>query len=199
MARGRRSVRSVRRKSQWGFGGISDGTLESTAGSSLVGNFWIKPPAGYVDSVSAEIPTISAPDTTLVRIDGNANFSMFSEGSTNAFAFYRDVYFGMGVIAWDGVSEDPLPFDEQPWPVSSAGLDWCWHWMTPITAMAEALTASHGVSQQFSGPLTSKAMRKLSAGTGLLACYEIRNDTGGGSSPFAIVLGGIFRYLLKLP
>jgi len=195
----RRRSSGARRKSQWGFGGISDGTLASSPGTSVVGNFWLKPLAGYVDSVSAEIPTISAPDTTLVRMDGNADISYWSQGTENAFGLYRDTYFGLGVIAWDGVSEDPLPFDEQPWPISSAGLDWCWHWAFPVTGMAAAQTSSHGVSQVFSGPLISKAMRKLSAGTGLLACYEMRNDTSATSADIIFVLGGFWRFLLKLP
>jgi len=181
----RRSSNSQRRKLAWEgslIGGVADLSVnEVTAG-------WLRVPAGLSDPAYVPEKYIEE-DCTLTRLFANVTFF-----SSNLGAQINQPWnFAMGVIAWDGATNDVFDITVPPHPALDLQLDWVWRSITGAQQHNIAFTTPQGLSAE------SKAQRKLSAGTGLLFTAGFTEITGAGPGTLEIHLAGDFRWLIRLP
>jgi len=198
MRRMRRSRSGTRRKSRWegGFAYLTalsgaPTTVPTVANSSSVSAVWARVPAGVYDTVNAEMVL---DDCTVYRMIHSANFSLVSSGVGGL-----DITVGMGVIAWDGISDVPPVITDVPFPVQSGGADWLWWWVTPM--FSASVPANSGLSvYNLNAPESfsfTKSQRKLSTNTGLLLVAEVYANVNGLAWNYGFDYNG--RYAFKLP
>lgn len=183
-----RSRSGPKRKMDWHWAGLY--MTPDTIDENDVIATWARVPAGYVDNAnSAGIPVQIAPDATLIRSRVIATCSTNNGGAQSTYPF--TVSFGL--IAWDGTSDDTADIGIIPHPYYDQDLDWIWR-----------QDYASNVLNTFSNPpadldgYQSKAMRKLSTGTGLLMCAALA-DPIGFQGAVIIGLNMNFRGLFKLP
>jgi len=188
----RRSFRSrsraPKRKLTWEWAGMF---VNGTILVDQVVATWIRVPAGYVDNAnSAGIPIQMPPDYTLVR---SRILASLATNNGSAQATYPFICC-QGIIAWDGTTDDVNDIGVIPSPYWDQELDWVWRNDIPLTVQNTALFSNTADLDAYQ----SKAMRKLSNGTGLLYCFTLA-DPLGSMSGLAIALAMNARCLYKLP
>jgi len=175
MRRFHRSSRSSRsrRKKRWEF--VTTGLVGAAPGvladpSVRTDAFWARIPAGVVDPVTGfPVPD----DHTLLRTLG---YSQFAYAAAQAERF--SALWSFGLIAWDRIDSTVPPAAELPRPATEANWDWLFRQVIPLSFVAAAANVT-----SFNAPgattltLQSKARRKLSAGTGILAVCELARLT----------------------
>jgi len=183
-----RRVTSPKRKLTW------DGLL--IGGTDLVAidtvtSAWLRPPAGSVNN-SIFPAAIVEPDWTLTRMRAFFNLATNNGGGQVTKAFHLC----MGVIAWDGTSDDPADMNFPPAPFAELSLDWVWRGVYPFVVENTAVVATFQDSDFYQ----SKAQRKLSNGTGLLFVFGY-TDVESGTDPvnLYITISGEIRALYRLP
>lgn len=143
----------------------------------VIANEWHKVPSGVLNNA---YPPDGAPepvDYTLIRTMPSwaIGFRMAAIPTTISFN-YR---FCFGLIAWDYIADSQVPLAEQPIPGVDLGFDWIYHasicdtFLTSATNVAPALAYN---APRFTLQADSRARRKLSAGTGILACWALYLD-----------------------
>jgi len=200
MIRRRGRSRSVRRKSRWegGFSYLTNlgapgtgGTVPTIAGSSSASAVWARVPAGAFDTVNGDFVL---DDCTVYRMINVGGFLMIptSTGSLDATV-------GMGVLAWDGISDTPPVITDVPLPTQNGGADWLWWWVSPAIAASTATTAGVTVQNLFApqGMVFQKSQRKLSTNTGLLLVVEVYANVSGMAWSYG--WSHHARYAVKLP
>jgi len=186
----RRQLRRIgpRRKFTWESGII--GGIDTVVADSVVAG-WLRPPANSLDT-SWSTPQRVEPDATLTR-----SRIVVSYGTNNGGAQVQRAFnIGFGLIAWDGVTDDPLDLAPLlPHPVLDGGQDWIWRFAAPSildnTALANNATDLDAYQ--------SMAQRKLSGGVGLLFCFGFTEITGIGPATLNFTVSVDARFLLKLP
>jgi len=197
MTRTRRSRSQVRRKSRWegefSYRDVSIGTGVPTAeGSSVLDVVWARVPAGVYDSIFGDNVT---DDCTVYRMFNIGQFLVQKTITTGTLS----LVLGMGVLAWDGISDTPPSALDVPSPVQGGGADWIWWWNRPV----QLTNVPAGANLEFVntvGPselIHSKGMRKLSTNTGLLLVVECFAQIDFMGAIFSWSHNG--RYAVKLP
>lgn len=159
----RRVTRGPKRKYEWEWGGMF---AIWPLGFSEVLATWVRVPASQVDNAnSSGIPYVIPDDSTLVRTRSLFTFASDNGGAQVIYPWIASA----GLIAWDGTSDDPDELGVLPNPYWDQELDWIWRLDSPQTAIN--LVGSNNGSDV--DAYQSRAMRKLSAGTGLLWCFTI--------------------------
>jgi len=187
--RRRRFIKSgPKRKYAWGGGRVGGTTNLDT---DTVGAFWLRAPAGALDN-TFDPPVVVPPDETLIRLRAVVTFSS-NNGSSQLNSAQN---FAFGVIAWDGLTDNPLDSGLLPHPAIDLSLDWIWRFAAPIVQQNLAVVDNASNADAYQ----SKAQRKLSNGTGLLFTYGYTSFPAGGSPETLITtIAADFRYLVKLP
>lgn len=183
----RRGRSGPRRKYAWGgarVGGIQTMTPD------LVGAFWVRAPAGAFDN-SFVPPVLVEPDVTLVRTRSVVDFGT-NNGTTQSAAGW---IFAFGIIAWDGLTDDPLDSGLLPHPAIDTSLDWIWRFTSPLPQENFATVTNASTLDAYE----SRAQRKLSNGTGLLFTWGYTLLGGTGPAETQLSLAADIRYLVKLP
>jgi len=189
MGRSRRFSRGgPKRKYAWGGARIGGTQLMSDGD---VGAFWLRPPAGALDNTFVP-PLLTEPDTTLIRTR-----SLVSMGSSNGGAQAQSSWnMGFGIIAWDGLTDDPLDSGLLPHPCLDQSLDWVWRAIFPSVLENIALADNATDLDAYQ----SMAQRKMSNGTGLLFVWGYTALSPGPVPPsLYIYIAADIRYLVKLP
>jgi len=167
----RRSIgRSAkRRKLTWEISNFFGEGEIFTDGTSLA--VWVRVPAGKVDTRNSLTNFIVPPDCTLVRTRV-LNSAIASNGAADVTHVNQ---WSFGLIAWDGVSDDPADLGTLPHPFYDGNEDWLFRSVIPSTHVN--LPFSNGISDL--DGYQSRAQRKLSNGTGILAVW-------GFNQPFVL-------------
>lgn len=182
-----RRASGPKRKMTWEWGGLY-GRLNLTENDIVAS--WVRVPAGYVDTAnSAGIPIQIEPDATLIRSRVITTIFASNGGAQQDYPWT----FSWGLIAWDGTSDDPADIGDLPHPFYDQELDWIWR--NDFAAVVENVFTNPGGDLD---SYQSKAMRKLSNGTGLLLLGAIADPIGAQSEQF-IDFNANFRGLFKLP
>jgi len=181
-----RGASGPRRKYAWGGGRIG-GTVAMNDGD--VGAFWLRAPAGALDNTFTP-PILVEPDVTLIRLRALVTYSSNNGGAQ----LNQSHNFAQGVIAWDGLTDDPTDSGMLPHPGIDQSLDWVWRAVS-CSVVDNVATADNSPTLD---AYQSMAQRKLSNGTGLLFVYGYTAPTGDPES-LTITIAGDFRYLVKLP
>jgi len=194
MAR-RRLMRSQRRRFQWQGGfAYTEGFIfpfPTIAGSSAFSAYWVRPPAGVLDTISNDFVAL---DWTVVKQLNRGTVSIIE--NLGSFQVWAQVF--MGVIAWDNVDDtDPAPL-QTPLP-SEPGWDWLWWWSEGVQEYHPGpnIVDSRTNSVNPDGFNITKAQRKLSASTGLLGVVEVKALVGGIDADWGY--SHWHRYGYKLP
>lgn len=184
-------TRGPRRKVSWEFAFVTANDLLLNDGDKAA--FWVRVPAGAVDTNTVHgIDEVIVPDATLVRtrhfIEHNSN-----NGGAQANQPWLS---GSGIIAWDGLTDDPADLgDNLPHPIYDGELDWLY------LNIGNSVVANIAASSNGGGDVDayqSRAMRKLSNGTGLLWVFGYADPLGiVGNLSFDIAMHT--RMLVKLP
>jgi len=176
-----------RRKFEWNWAGLFfQGTLQT---DDMLAT-WARVPASVVDNAnSSGIPYVIPDDSTLIRTKCVITFSTDNGGAQVNAPWIASA----GLIAWDGTSDDTLDIGVLPSPYWDKDFDWVWHMSGPYTQQNQ-IAQNGGTSD---GSITSKAMRKLSAGTGLLFVFTL-SDPLLENIAFGTNLAVDIRMLLKL-
>jgi len=183
-----------RRRVQW-LGGAQwsegyTGTVPTVAGSSEVAALWVGGPAGTFDTLSDREVEV---DWTVIR-EINQGFFSVKQGATGNLGYMA----GMGVIAWDGISDDFPASTDVPFPVQTPGFDWLWWWaFSDLDVIAAGVTKQVASGNGPEGMVFQKSQRKLSAGTGLLLVVEVFATIDGNNATWGF--GHNSRYAYKLP
>jgi len=163
---------------QWlgGAQGANHGSflIPTVAGSSVVDPTWMRVPAGVFDSINE---VVVPSDWTHIR-------SIISAAITvefTAMSAPASIVVGMGLIAWDGVSDTPPDAQDAPFPVQTSGFDWLWWWTQPMTRTVQNGEVFTFTNQISDGMIFTRGMRKFSGGTGLLLVAEVLAFTSGMS------------------
>jgi len=175
-----------RRKYAWG-GARLGGTVELS--DNDVGAFWIRVPASALDTTFTP-PQFVDVDNTLIRTRAVLAIST-NNGGTQLNQSHN---FACGIIAWDGLTDNPLDAGLLPHPALELSLDWIWRWASP-TVVDNIFT---DVNSSTIDAYQSQAQRKLSSGTGLLFVYGFHSFTGAPASLITTIALDC-RYLVKLP
>jgi len=194
----RRSFRrssGVRRKSRWEstYAGVplnSNVPVPTVALSSSVHCVWARVPAATYDNING---FIVEDDCTVYRMFNTASF-----GITVTTDCSMDFTVGMGIIGWDSIDDVPPAVVDTPFPVQSGGFDWLWRWTSSfqqLSGAGDVITAQNNYGPELF--VQSKAMRKLSAGTGLLLVAELFAHVDNMDATYGWSQNG--RYALKLP
>jgi len=177
-----------KRKYAWGgarLGGTTDLLAET------VGAFWIRAPAGALDN-TFDPPQLVEPDNTLIRIRAVITFATNNGGSQLTQA----ANWAFGIIAWDGLTDNPADVGLLPHPSIDQSLDWVHRYAAPLVQDNTAVVDNASTVDAYQ----SKAQRKLSNGTGLLFVYGYTTfPVGGEPSDLIVTIAADFRYLVKLP
>jgi len=155
-----------------------------------VGAFWVRAPAGALDNTFTP-PVLAEPDNTLIRLRAIVGFSSNNGGAQ----LNQSHNIAFGIIAWDGLTDDPTDVGLLPHPAIDLSLDWIWRVAQPEPVDNIALSQNGSTLDSYE----SKAQRKLSNGTGLLFTYGFVSPAGGAPASLTIVVGLDCRYLVKLP
>lgn len=159
-----RIPKSLRRKYEWEWAGLF-AQVNMVPGDIIA--TWARVPASKVDSANASgIPYVIPDDYTLVR---TRCLVEFSSDNGSAQARYPWIV-AAGLIAWDGVNDDTADIGLLPNPYWDQDLDWIWQAIGPQVNVNLAIAGNGGSDKD---AYESKAMRKLSAGTGLLWVFTI--------------------------
>lgn len=187
---------SKRRKFEWS-GSYFDGPGAPVSVVSGLAHYvnadWIRVPSGMFDT---QLNDLVPNDRTLVRLLPSATISM----NWPAMSTYNTAYVGMGVIAWDGTSQNIPLLTEIPYP--SAGFEdfeWVWRWTVPVQFITGQTWQPTAAQNQF-GPgmqVDVRSQRKLPEGTGLLWVMDVFSDVH--TSVFSFTYGFSCRYGMKLP
>lgn len=176
-----------KRKMTWTWAGLYANGLTPLTEDDIV-TTWARVPAGYVDNNDTSgIPIKVEPDWTLIRSRCICQAFMSNGGAQATYPFSMS----FGLIAWEGLGD--FQPTESPHPYYDQELDWIWRSDFAVT-----------VQNIFSNPggdvdsYQSKAMRKLSNGTGLLFCAALA-DPIGNLPDMTVTLNMNFRGLYKLP
>lgn len=186
-----------RRKFQWlgsvGADPLAALTIPTIQSTSDFVAFWLRPPAGTVDSISGEIIEI---DWTLMRQINTIGMSLVTDAGSPSNSV--GAIFGAGVIAWDGISDTLPPPTETPLPIQSPQFDWLWWWTSSTSNISVTPGGTvYALNDSADGMMFTKSARKLSQGTGLLAVYEIFATISGMEGSWA--WSHTARYGYKLP
>jgi len=182
----RRGRSGPRRKYAWGGGRIGGTTIMADGD---VGAFWLRAPAGALDTTFSP-PILVEPDVTLIRTRALVAYASNNGGSQLTQAHNM----GFGLIAWDGLTDNPVDVGLLPHPSIDQSLDWIWRSVDNNVLDNIALSNNAGEVDQYQ----SQAQRKLSNGTGILFVYGFTAPTGNPAS-LTVTIAGDFRYLVKLP
>jgi len=193
----RRERGRTRRKSRWegefAYRDVSIGTgVPTVAQSSVIDVVWARVPAGAFDNQFGDNVT---DDCTLYRMFNLGQFTLIKTLTTGSLS----LTLGMGVLAWDGISDTPPNVLEVPTPVQSGGADWLWWWnrSVQLTNLPAGANLEYVNTVGPSELIHSKGMRKLSTNTGLLLVAECYAQISGMGATFSWSHNG--RYALKLP
>jgi len=177
--RARRSS-SKRRKMHWEEARADSGGIlthnAAGGGLSTVQVGWIREPAGRLSQTNLMVQD----DVTLIR--SLVNWSASFVGVTNFQSPWTGprspcrAYFGVGMLVWEGLDTNTTPsFLDVPWPVSGAGLgdsaDWLYKVVNPFSSIPVDSFCSPVGSPELG--TSSRAMRKLSSGSGILLVTEL--------------------------
>jgi len=184
----RRGRSGPRRKYAWG-GARVGGRL--TVGADEVIAFWVRAPAGALDNTYSP-PQVVEPDVTLIRTRCILGFG--TDNGTVQSAAALNV--GFGIIAWDGLTDDPLDAGLLPHPCLDQSLDWVFRNVQGEVLENIALASNGAASED---AYQSKAQRKLSNGTGLLFVAGYTTFLGTGPATLTLSFAADIRYLVKLP
>jgi len=153
---------------------------------------WARVPAGYVDNADTSgIPIKIEPDWTLVRSRCICAVFSNNQGAQVVYPWT----FSFGLIAWDGISDDTDDLGFIPHPYYDQELDWIWRNDFAATSQNVFTTAVGGDKDSYE----SRAMRKLSNGTGLLFVSAIADPVGALPLDMVMTVNMNFRGLYKLP
>jgi len=196
--RHRRRTSVTRRKSRWegGFTYLSSlsgapGSVPTVAGSSAVTATWARVPAGAFDNVNGDFVL---DDCTVYRMINTASFNFINSGTGGI-----DVTCGMGVIAWDSISDTPPSILDIPFPTQNGGADWLWWWVSP-QFYGNSAAGTWSAVQNLLAPSSmvfTKSQRKLSTNTGLLLVTEVYANID--SINYRYGFNHHARYALKMP
>lgn len=191
--------RAPRRQNQWEWASGSDNTdlLIGFSGSNTGGNsaFWLRPPAGVVDSRYTDGTFRWQGDVTLVnmRVWFNARAGILEQGDTSVFPYTMN----MGIIKLHGLDDVAPNPDETPDP-SNGGEDWIIQ--THITSVFHNWG---GIQGSFGGAgfFESKAKRKIDINEGLLMIVNLTTDQDSieGTGVEDVGYNIYARWLVKLP
>lgn len=141
----------------------------------IADNMWHKVPANTFNTLAGESePT----DYTLVRTLPSWHIGVRFEAASGAALTMLQLRWSFGLIAWDATSDSVVPIADMPVP----GVDNSFDWIYQSTISDEFIsTASTQIALGYSAPrfgfqAESRAKRKLSAGTGILACWCLALD-----------------------
>jgi len=174
MSSRRRSGRTgLRRAVEWGgawFYGSNLG-LSPFLVDADVASVWVRWPTGSADPLNDGF--INEEDT-LIRIVTNWNVNSDNGGAQALDP--NNAYFGL--IAWDAI--DPIQYDGVitqgvvPHPANHS-YDWVYRWNAPGLFQNTAGLITSGASDL---TISSKAMRKMPPGRGLLAVFGVIDELG---------------------
>jgi len=153
----------------------------SAATSNLLVD-WIKVPAGAFDTAALPSGEREPENETLIRMDLNVGAVWNGLASNNVSEVI------LGAIAWKGIDE--LPPSEVPHPLLEGGHEWILRAQRRVVQNVTGIAAFEwAVPYDF----TSKAMRKLPEGMGILGVVWL------GSNPLAcnIVISWEWHYWVK--
>jgi len=188
MARMRRLSRGgPRRKYAWGGARIGGTTL---IGNNEVGAFWLRVPSGSLDT-TFDPAQMAEPDVTLIRTRALVSYGTNNGGAQATSA----VNVAFGIIAWDGLTDDPLDAGLLPHPALDNSLDWVWRAVTGQVTENVALANNATDLDAYQ----SLAQRKLSNGTGLLFVWGYTVMGTYTTENLYLTMAADFRYLVKLP
>lgn len=168
-----------RRKLGWADANfaVPASSLGAVSAHSGIG-FWLRAPAGVLDT-SFTPSRLVEEDHTLTKMRINCNFDI-----RFPVVGYYDIQLAIGVITWDGRNDTDPPFTECPFPTTEAGFDWTYIWRNCYSGNSIAVGQQLLYQNQFGAEslISSKAQRKLSAGTGILLVVDIINYAGSAGA-----------------
>jgi len=183
----RRGSGGPRRKTSWSINYVEFDNITLGPGGSII--WWIRPPAGSLDTTHYTGETqLVPPDYTLIRL--RMHFALGQDnGSTQT---NESLVLGVGAIAWDGTTDNTGDILVPPHPIIDGHDDWVFTNYLPSDVENRFSIINSGDRDAYE----SRAMRKLSHGTGILGVigYENFDDRN-------IILHGavVTRYLMKVP
>jgi len=192
---GRRST-GKSRKVEWADSVVVSDDGAISLGDQDVVTAWVKWPSGLVNPNFVELPT-EPDDMTLIRTMWWPFATIDHEGSSSEAL--RGLYWGL--IAWDAVDGQTLheqinPVDFAPDPFYG-GYDWILRRTDFDTLGTDADFVNFFPRTEFDS--TSRAMRKLPTGTGVLFCLSYHKFGASGDSNITLKFGCQVRYAVKLP
>jgi len=190
----RRTSSSKKRKLEWQWAGLF---AQGTFSVDDVVATWLRVPASRVDNANAAgIPVVIEDDYTLIR-----SRIVYEAGYSNRTTQANYPWISAsGAIAWEGTSDDTNDLGVLPNPYWDQDLDWIWRSTGPHVNVNLPLTTNGGELDQYQ----SKAMRKLSAGVGILFVFTYADPLGflpgvTGTTDLDINLAVDARMLFKKP
>lgn len=157
--------RTKRRRMSW-TGAFAFYTNQTLSDEQSVA-FWARVPAGAIDNTGAAIPLLVPDDWTLVRTR-----LLYAWASNNGAAQVTHPWSaGIGLIDWDGLTDNPLDLGNSiPHVVEDTDEDWVFRNIGPAVQDNIVLGGNGGGDLD---AYQSRAMRKLSAGKGLLCVFSV--------------------------
>lgn len=179
--------RGTKRKYEWEWAGIF-GTFNAVPDVTIA--TWARVPASKVDNAnSSGIPYVIPDDSTLIRTRCLLQYSS-SNGAQASYPWIASA----GLIAWDGTTDDTNDLGIIPSPYWDQDLDWIFRVDAPSVVRNYAIRENTGDIDSYQ----SKAMRKLSAGTGLLFVWTYADPLELGTiDNLGITLAVNMRMLFK--
>jgi len=165
---GRRSAPT--RKFSWEWAGLLFDNVLFNDGDVLA--TWARVPATSVDTANnSGIPYVIPADFTLIR--SRVLYTFFSTNNTTQANATSNV--AVGLIEWDGLTDDTLDIGTMPHPYYDQEEDWVF--------LSQSMQQQQNIILQGNGGADvdgyqSKAMRKLSAGNGLLLIFGWADPLG---------------------
>lgn len=130
---------------------------------------------------------ITIPNLTLIRT--RVNF--FAQTGVIPAAAWATL--GVGILEWESKNASVPPITELPSPLDDSA-DWIWQLEVPFTKAPASQTQAASLVD--TNQITSRAMRKLPSGSGVLIISEYRTLAG---SPANIEFAATCQLWVKLP
>jgi len=186
--RGNRRTSGSRRKNDWRYAQWTGDSLLMF--DQVRYGFWLRVPAGELDTLAPDQPQIVQEDCTLVRTRAFISWN----SNNGALQVNRPWEFAFGIIAWDGTNETAPIASNCPNPAGDLDNDWLFRSVS--TNMQENIFEGTNSGSDVDA-YQSRAMRKLSHGTGLLGVVGMTEFTGAALLNVSWFVD--VRFLLKLP
>jgi len=191
----RRQSRSVRRRTSWLQGlALTQGAIFPVPAiglSSSLTAYWVRVPSGAFDTINDKwVPE----DWTVYRILSRVGVSIVNKIG----GVPLDLTVGFGILAWDAISDTAPAALDTPLPLQG-GWDWLLWWSQSLHVETPVIGQTFELNNFSDDALfnQSKAMRKLSTGTGLLGVVEGFAHTHGMDADWGYA--NFHRSAYKLP